>query len=92
MVTDHQNFKYSINNPNPIRRTARWILLLHEYEFDIVDRLCKKHANVNALSRAYEGIGSSCDDYFPNASWFSMETILNEYIEIWNYLNEFKFP
>ncbi|KAH9291311.1 hypothetical protein KI387_043498, partial [Taxus chinensis] len=53
----------------------------------------KKHVNADALSRAYDGLGSSCDDDdFPDAALFSLDTIPSEYIDIWNYLNEFKFP
>ncbi|KAH9296576.1 hypothetical protein KI387_040164, partial [Taxus chinensis] len=55
--------------------------------------LRKKHVNADALSRAYDGLGSSCDDDdFPDAALLSLDTIPSEYIDIWNYLNEFKFP
>jgi len=57
-----------------------------------MDRLNKKHINVDAISKAYKCIGSSCnDDDFLDEALFSMETIPNEYIDIWNYLSEFKF-
>ncbi|KAH9318924.1 hypothetical protein KI387_020693, partial [Taxus chinensis] len=93
VVTDHQALKYIVNKPNPSGRIARWIILLQEFEFDIIDRPGKKHVNADALSRAYDGLGSSCDDDdFPDATLFSLDTIRSEYIDIWNYLNEFKFP
>ncbi|KAH9289244.1 hypothetical protein KI387_033361, partial [Taxus chinensis] len=84
--------KYIINNPNPSGRIARWIILLQKFEFDIIDRSRKKHVNADALSQAYDGLGSSCDDDdLPDATLLSLDTIPTEYIDIWNYMNEFKF-
>lgn len=55
-----------------MKKIARWILLLHEYEFDIVEKSRNKHINVEFdIVERHEGIGSSHDDdYFSNANFF----------------------
>lgn len=67
-------------------RIMKWVLLLQEYGFDIMDRLVKKDRNANALYITYERIWYSYDDAkFSNGSLFSMKIIPNEYIDIWNH-------
>jgi len=69
IVTDHKALTYLVNEPNPNGRLARWLLLMEEFDIDIVHRLGRRHGNVDGLTRAYEGVGDvSKDDDFPDAT------------------------
>lgn len=48
---DHNALKYLINKPDLSERLARWILLFQEFNFIIVVKLDKSHANVDHLSQ-----------------------------------------
>ena len=93
LFTDHRALRFILNKPNPTGRIARWILLLQEFDFEIIDRPGKKHINADALTRAYDDVGSkSEDDDFPDACIFAITSIPIEYEEIWNYLAKYEFP
>jgi len=57
IVTDHKALTYLVNKPNPSGRFARWLLLMEEFDFDIVHRPGRRHGNVDGLTRTYEGMG-----------------------------------
>lgn len=48
---DHNTLKYLINKLDLSERLARWILLFQEFNFIIVVKLGKSHANVDHLSQ-----------------------------------------
>jgi hypothetical protein len=69
IVTDHKALTYLVNKPNPSGRLVRWLLLMEEFDIDIVHHPGRQHGNVDGLTRAYEGVGDvSKDDDFSNAA------------------------
>jgi len=95
IVTDHKALTYLVNKPNPSGRLARWLLLMEEFDIDIVHRLGGWHGNVDGLTKAYEGVGDvSEDDDFPDATIMSInkEEAPEEYREIIQYLDGMRFP
>ncbi len=69
IVTDHKALTYLVNKSNPSGRLARWLLLMEEFDIDIVHHLGRRHGNVDGHTRAYEGVGDvSKDGDFPNAT------------------------
>jgi hypothetical protein len=57
IVTNHKALTYLVNKSNPSGRLARWVLLMEEFDIDIIHRLGRRHGNVDGLTRAYEGVG-----------------------------------
>jgi len=49
--TDHAPLTWLRHTPEPIGQQARWLEVMEEYDFTVVHRPGKKHANANALSR-----------------------------------------
>jgi hypothetical protein len=95
IVIDHKALTYLINKLNPSGRLARWLLLMEEFDIDIIHRPGRRHGNVDGLTRAYEGMGDvSKDDDFPDAIIMAInaEEALEEYREIIQYLNGMRFP
>jgi hypothetical protein len=95
IVTDHKALTYLVNKPNPSGRLALWLLLMEEFDIDIVHRPGRRHGNVDGLTRAYEGMGDvSEDDDFSNAAIMSInvEEAPEEYREIIQYLDGMRFP
>ena len=50
-VTDHSALKWLMSIKDPNGKLARWAILLQTFDFEIIHRAGKKHANVDALSR-----------------------------------------
>jgi len=95
IVTNHKALTYLVNKPNPSGRLTRWLLLMEEFDIDIVHRPGRRHGNVDDLTRAYEGVGGvSEDDDFLDAAIMSInaEETLEEYREIIQYLDGMRFP
>ena len=51
LVTDHQPLQWLFSRSDLTGQSARWVLLLQEYEFNIVHRPGKTNANADGLSR-----------------------------------------
>jgi len=49
--TDHDSLKYLVNKPDLSGRIARWILLLQEFDYEVVVKSGKANMNANYLSR-----------------------------------------
>ena len=49
--TDHDSLKYLVNKPDLSGRIARWILLLQEYNYEVVVKSGKSNSNADYLSR-----------------------------------------
>ncbi len=95
IVTDHKALTYLVNKPNPSGRLARWLLLMEEFDIDIVHRPGRRHGNVDGLTRAYEGVGVvSKDDNFSDVAIMSINAkeAPKEYREILQYLEGMRFP
>ena len=63
--TDHGSLTWLWNFKEPEGQTARWIERLQEYDFSIVYRLGKNHANADALSRIPCGQCGPESHHFP---------------------------
>ncbi|CAM6087794.1 unnamed protein product [Calypogeia fissa] len=71
--TDHNSLKYMVNKPDLIVRIARWVLLLQEFNYEVVVRPGKKHANADFFSRIDgETNTSDVEDDFPNEDMFTV--------------------
>ncbi len=95
IVTDHKALTYLVNKSNPSGRLARWLLLMEEFDIDIVHRPGRRHGNVDGLTKAYEGMGNvSEDDDFLDAAIMAInaDEALEEYREIIQYLDGMRFP
>jgi hypothetical protein len=51
IITDHSAIKSLMKTINPQGQTARWIIELQNYDFDIVHKSGRTHSNVDTLSR-----------------------------------------
>ena len=52
--TDHNSLRWLFSFKDPQGQMARWLEVLAQYNFKIVHREGKKHANADSLSRRYE--------------------------------------
>jgi hypothetical protein len=94
IITDHKALTYLVNKSNP-SGLARWLLLMEEFDIDIVHRPGRRHGNVDDLTRADEGVGDvSEDDNFPDATIMTINAneAPEEYQEIIQYLDGMRFP
>ena len=67
--TDHDSLKYLVNKPDLSGRLARWILLLQEFNYEVVVKPGKANTNADFLSRqrgpeAVEDISTGFPDEF----------------------------
>ena len=85
---DHDALKYLVNKPQISGRIARWVLLLQEFQYTIIVRPGKQHANADHLSRLTDKLGDDpINDELPDAQLFVVEVVSNEYADIINYLS-----
>jgi len=69
IVTNHKALTYLVNKSNLNGRFVWWLLLMEEFDIDIVHCPKRRHANVDGLTRAYEWVGDVLeDDDFLNAT------------------------
>ena len=74
VVTDHQTLVYLLNKPNATGRSTRWIILLQEFDLEIVHRVNTKHKYVNFLSRMEKEVSVvSKDNNFSNTMLMSVD-------------------
>jgi hypothetical protein len=81
IVIDHKALTYLVNKSNPSGWLACWLLLMEEFDIDIIHRPERWHGNVDGLTRAYEGVGDvSKDDDFLDAAIMTInaEEVLEE--------------
>ena len=68
---DHQALMYLVNRPVVSGRITRWMLLLQEYDFEVVNKLGRSHVMVDHLSRIENREGpSGIHDQFSDACLF----------------------
>jgi hypothetical protein len=95
IVTNHKALTYLVNKPNPSGRLTQWLLLMEEFDIDIVHRPRRRHGNVDGLTRAYKGVGDVSENYdFSDVAIMSINAkkTLEKYREIIQYLNGMRFP
>ncbi len=84
-----------VNKSNLSGWFVRWLLIMEEFDIDIVHLSWRQHDNVDDLTRAYEEMGDvSKDNDFPNATIMTtnVEKLLEKYRKIIQYLNGMRFP
>jgi hypothetical protein len=94
IVTNHKALTYLVNKSNPIGQFVRWLLLMKEFDLDIVHWSEKGHGNVNGLTRAYERMGDVLeDDDFPNVTimTINVKKASDKYWKIIQYLDGMRF-
>ena len=102
--TDHDSLKYLVNKPDLSVRIARWILLLQEFNYEVIVKPGKANANADYLSRqrgteALEDIQAEFPDEFkdePNWKEYQVLHITgeedSEYADIIAYLVDRIYP
>lgn len=92
---DHDALKYLINKLDLSGQLARWVLLLQEFNFTIIVRPGKSHANADHLSKLEIFNNAQLDplnDELPNANLFEVDIVQSEYGNILEYLTTNKIP
>lgn len=51
LMTNHQSLGWLMKSDKLIRKLARWILLLQEYDFEVIHRARNTNLDANGLSR-----------------------------------------
>ena len=102
--TDHNSLKYLVNKPDLSGRIVRWILLLQEFNYEVVVKAGKANANADYLSRqrgteAVEDIQAKFPDEFSDEPDQKNAQILHisdeeesEFSEIISYLVDQTYP
>ena len=101
---DHDSLKYLVNKPDLSGRIARWILLLQEFNYEVVVKARKANANADYLSQqqgieAVEDIQAKFPDEFSDEpDWKDAQLFHisgkeeSEYSEIISYLVNRTYP
>lgn len=61
-MIDHKALTYLVNKSNPSGQLAKWLLLMEEFDLDVIHHPKRWHGNVDGLTRAYEGLGDVLED------------------------------
>ena len=70
-IVDHQALIYLVNRPVVSQKKTRWMLLLQEYDFEVVYKPDRSHVMADHLSRMESGEEpSGGQNQFPDASLF----------------------
>ena len=73
--TDHDSLKYLLNKPDLSGRIARWILLLQEFNYEVMVKSGKSNSNADYLSRqrGEEAVGDIQaefpDEFLDDLNW-----------------------
>jgi gamma-glutamyltranspeptidase len=62
ILIDHKALTYLVNKSNPSGQLAKWLLLMEEFDLDVIHHPKRWHGNVDGLTRAYEGLGDVLED------------------------------
>ena len=102
--TDHDSLKYLVNKPDLSDQIARWILLLQEFNYEVVVKAGMANANADYLSRqrgavAVEDMQAEFPDEFPDELDRKDAQVLHiggedgsEFSEIISYLMDRTYP
>jgi hypothetical protein len=99
--TDHNSLKYLVNKPDLTGRIVRWILLLQEFNYEVVIKSGKANSNADYLSRqrgeeSVADISAEFPDEFPDlpdvAVFHLNREEDSEFQAIINYLVRSEFP
>jgi len=88
MYTNNSTLKYLVNKPVLGGRICRWLLLFHEYDFEVIIKLDKLNACPGHLSRLEFGEeGGNLDENLPDAQLFSIGMVDEHFLEVVQFLN-----
>jgi hypothetical protein len=74
--TDHDAIKHLVNKANLSKMIARWVMLLQEFQYQIVMKPGIRNKNVDYLSRLEEDeVSQSIKADFPNENLFSIQEV-----------------
>ena len=74
MFIDHLALNYLVNKPVLGGKICRWILLFHEFDFEIIVKLGRLNAGPDHLSRIETGEEPTNIEYgLPNAQLFRFD-------------------
>jgi hypothetical protein len=91
--TDHSSIRFLMNKPVTNPRVTRWILLLQEFNINIIDRPGKDNLVADFLSRMIHlGDNAPVEDTFPDENLFAISTFTPWYADVANYLVTGKMP
>ena len=91
--TDHSTIKFLMKKPVTNPRVTRWMLLLQEFNINIIDRPGKDNLVADFLSRMIHlGDNALAEDNFPDENLFSISTFTPRYADVANYLMIGKMP
>jgi hypothetical protein len=91
--TDHSSIRFLINKPVTNPRVTRWLLLLQEFNINIIDRPGKDNLADDFLSRMIHlGDNAPVEDTFPDENLFAISTFTPRYANDANYLVTRKMP
>jgi hypothetical protein len=90
---DHSTIKFLMNKPVTNPRATRWLLLLQEFNINIIDTPGKDNLVADFLSRMIHlGDNTPVDDNFPDEFFFPISTFTPWYENVANYLVIGKMP
>lgn len=85
--------KYLMNKPLVHGRIVRWLLLLHEFNIKIINKLGKSNIVANFISKLTTlEEDEKVNDKFLDENFFSLSTTSPWYVDMANYLAIGKFP
>jgi hypothetical protein len=91
--TDHSTIKLLMNKPVTNPRVTRWLLLLQEFNINIIDRPSKDNLVADFLSRMIHlGDNAPVEDKFHDENLFSISTFTPWYADVANYHMIGKMP
>ena len=91
---DHISLRYIVNKPDLSGRIARWVLLLQEFDYEVVYKPGRMHLQADHLSRISEEVsmGEGIDDEFPDAALFAVSSVPIWYNHIAEFLSTQTMP
>jgi hypothetical protein len=93
MFTDHSALKYLVNKPMLGGRICIWLLLLQEYEFEIVVKPGKMNKGPDHLSRLEHGEEpTSLDDTLPYAQLLAIRKFDDHFPKIVQFMSRGMAP
>ena len=81
-IVDHHSLSYLVNQPLVSGRVARWIMILLEYDFEVVYVRRRRHIVADCLSRDTNATSEGIDDYF-NDPYIQTTTVEAEPSAVW---------
>jgi hypothetical protein len=91
--TDHSTIIFLMNKPVANPRVTRWLLLLQEFNINIIDKPGKDNLVADFLYRMIHlGDNTPVEYNFPDENLFSISTFTPWYVDVANYLVTGKMP